>query len=489
VLPIHKTQHQRGSPVPAGLLWLGSAALVAAALRAPFLASGMGQDEGGYAYIAREWARGARLYDALWVDRPQGLLVAYRFLLSVADRAWAVRLGAVIAGVAITLLLGAIGWMLFSRAAGIAAAAIYAVVGVGPHIEGFTFNGELAAAVPAAAAIASAVRWRLRGGVAWLLGAGVLGGVAVLMKQSGFDGLFVALLVAGASAAPLARRLRNIGLVVAGAAIPIAAAAAHGAAMGWGRYVQAVFGYRASEDLGGRLGARPEQFLDSLSSARIDLPLLACAAAAGTWVCIRRRRELFAAPAWLVAAIAGFNLGGLYWPHYYVQLVPPLALLAGIAVASVRSRALAAALAVAIVAPVAVTLAGWLSKPVSGSNSKIPFARSYARDRQIAGYIDSHSTPRDTIYALSSEGDLYFIANRRSADKYLWGHPLREIRGALAGLRAVWAGAGRPRFVILYRNPGIVDPTGGLTAALLGHYHFVWRVPPNGVRVFEANRA
>ena len=77
----------RWAPARAGLaVPVALAALAAAAVRVPFLAAGIGQDEGGYAYIAREWARGARLYDALWVDRPQGLLLAYRALLSLADR-------------------------------------------------------------------------------------------------------------------------------------------------------------------------------------------------------------------------------------------------------------------------------------------------------------------------------------------------------------------------------------------------------------------
>jgi 4-amino-4-deoxy-L-arabinose transferase-like glycosyltransferase len=468
------------------MIWVAAAGLLAGALRAPFLAAGIGQDEGGYAYIAREWGRGAHLYSALWVDRPQGLLVVYRALLSLADRPWAVRLGAVIAGVLLTLLLGAIGWLLVSRAAGIAAAAIYAVAGVGPHIEGFTFNGELAAAVPAAGAVAAALAWRRRGGWGWLFGAGLLGGLGILMKQSGFDGLVVALAIAAAASGRASRRLGRLGLVVAGAAVPLAASAIDGAAAGWSDYTQAVIGYRASEDLGGRIGARPRLFVDSLSSARLDLTILLCLAVAGAVLCLRRRNGSYVAPLWLVAALAGFNVGGLYWPHYYVQLVPPLALLAGIAASCIRARPLGIALAAAAVAPVALTLTSWIPDLLGGTHSKIPFANSYSRDKKIARFVTRHSTPADTIYALTSEGDLYFIADRTAGYKYLWGHPLREIHGALAGLRATLAGARRPKFVILYRNPGLVDPTGRLTTAVERNYRLVWRVSPNGTRVLQA---
>jgi hypothetical protein len=209
-------------------------------------------------------------------------------------------------------------------------------------------------------------------------------------------------------------------------------------------------------------------------------------AVAGAVLCLRRRNGSYVAPLWLVAAFAGFNVGGLYWPHYYVQLVPPLALLAGIAASCIRARPLGLALAAAAVAPVALTLTSWIPDLLGGTHSKIPFANSYSRDKKIARFITRHSTPADTIYALTSEGDLYFIADRTAGYKYLWGHPLREIHGALAGLRATLAGTRRPKFVILYRNPGLVDPTGRLTAAVERNYRLVWRVSPTGTRVLQA---
>jgi len=123
---------------PSRRVWIAFAAiaLLAAALRVPFMWAGVGADEGGYAFIAHEWAGGAHLYRDLFVDRPQGLIVLYRGLTDIGYHAWAIRLGAVLAGTLLTLLVGAIGWMLRSRSAGIAAAAIFAVAGVAPRLEG-----------------------------------------------------------------------------------------------------------------------------------------------------------------------------------------------------------------------------------------------------------------------------------------------------------------------------------------------------------------
>jgi 4-amino-4-deoxy-L-arabinose transferase-like glycosyltransferase len=204
-------------------------AVVAAVLRVPFIGT-IGPDEGGYAYVAWRWAHGGDLYRTLWIDRPQGLILVYRGLLAIAPSPWAIRLGAVIAAATTTLLLIAIGTLLVSRTVGILAGALYAFVGVGPRIEGYTFNGELAAAVPSTAAVAAALVGARRHTWGWFALAGALGGTAILMKQSGFDGLVVVLVVAAATGR------RSIVAAVSAAALPLGASALAGWLAGWHFY-------------------------------------------------------------------------------------------------------------------------------------------------------------------------------------------------------------------------------------------------------------
>jgi 4-amino-4-deoxy-L-arabinose transferase-like glycosyltransferase len=451
------------------VLALSAAALLAAALRAPFLGAGIEPDEGGYAYIAREWSRGAHLYGDVWVDRPQGLLVAYRFMLSIGDHPWAVRLGALLAGAAIAALVGVIAWLLFSRAAGIAAAAIYAVVGVGPHIEGFTFNGELAAALPATAAVASAAAWYRRRHGAWLVCAGVMGGLAILMKQSGADGLVVALLVAAAVTGALRERIVRAGLVVAGAALPLAASVLHGLVLGWSGYWRAVVGFQAGQSL--PLASRPDRFAASLAPVEQDLLALACVALVGVVACIRRRNGPWGVPlVWLALAFAALNTGGNYWPHYFVQLVPPLALLGAVGATAFRSRLLAVGMSAVAVAPVLVTLVSWS-----------PPEASFHRDELVARFVTEHSTRANTIYAIDSEADLYYLANRRAPEPYVWRAQIRNIPGALDGLRRVIADPGRrPKLIVEYRDPTALDGSGRLSKLVKRHYRPIWRAPVKG---------
>lgn len=51
---------------------------VIVAMRVRFIWSPLTSDEGGFLAIARAWDRGASLYDDVWVDRPQGLILLYR---------------------------------------------------------------------------------------------------------------------------------------------------------------------------------------------------------------------------------------------------------------------------------------------------------------------------------------------------------------------------------------------------------------------------
>jgi hypothetical protein len=476
----------RHATAPAALLGTG---VLAAIARAPFLTAGLSPDEGGFAYIARQWGRGAVLYRDLWIDRPQGLLGVYRGILAIADRAWSVRLGALLIGVAIALLLGAIGWMLRSPGTGIAAAFVYAVVGAGPHIEGFTLNGELIAGLPSTAAVASAIVWWRTRRERWLFAAGVLGGSAILAKQSGFDGLVAAAALAVAAAAGPARsRLRSLAVVAAGAIVPIGAALLQAAVtVGLDRYWTEVVAFRSSGEFNDALGPRSELFEAGFPAARKDLLAVAAVAAIGLVAVLRRRGDRVPVVAWLVAALVALNVGGLYWPHYYMQVLPPLALLAGIGATAFRSRPATLALCAVAVAPVAVWF-GQIQAPAASRHPNIRYEAAFKFDEKVADFVQRNTTPADTIYALDSRAELYFYADRRTTYPYIWHHSPALTPAGKALMRRMLAAPSRPKIVILYRNPRHVDPSGALSEILHYEYRVVWQ-PRFGVRVLEERPA
>jgi hypothetical protein len=473
-------------PIAAGVAIAGSVA-AAALLRLPFLNAGLSPDEGGYAYVASRWAGGARLYASDWVDRPQGLILAYRLLLEGGHSAAAIRLGAVLFGCGIALLLGVAGWLLRGPWAGAAAALVYAVVGVAPHLQGFTFNGELAAALPSAAAVVGALAWRRDGRLGWLVAGGAAGAIAILMKQSGFDGLAVALAVVLTDRRGGRRRAVNLAAILAGAAAPLGLSAIHGLLVGWNDYWYAVVGYKlsapsgASADVGKRLASLGSSWL----GAERDLAIPVAVAVGLAAVALARREAPRIPLLWLGAAFLGFNTAALYWPHYYVQLLAPLALLIAVSAASLPGVVVAVAAIVLVVGPPLQKLSALEQMSTVAKQHVIPYYGQSVRDELVAREIDRRTRPSEPIYALDSEADLYFLADRPAAFPYLWSHPLEEIPGALGQLRTVLGGSGRPRLVAVFRAPGRVDRSGALARVLARGYRPFETVPGTTIQLLE----
>lgn len=552
-----------------------AAAGLAAALRLPFTGTGLSMDEGGYAHVAREWSRGVPLYREAWLDRPQGLLLTYRLLLGLDHDGGAIRLGAVVAGMLITLGVGTAGWQLAGRRAGVVAAALYATVGVAPRLEGFTLNGELLASVPATFAVVAALGWRRQrqrqqrreqrqrrqhqqqrqqqrqwrqqqrwrerpeaqrqerlgeqrreqpgkqwrerrhGPAGWLVVAGLAGAAALTMKPSGLDGLTATLAVL---AVTTGRRPHGYGLALTGAAVPVGLCVLHGVSLGWSDYWQALAGYQFAA-LGGPhpgTGDRAAALLRSLGAAAPELATLGLAAALALAPArtaptsrpadptssraapasrhadpassraapavrhadltrVRRHRPIMLILAgWLAGGVVGVNLGGSYWPHYWVQLLPPLAVAAAVAVTRISRPALRTGLVGVLLLPQVLWLAALIPASPQQRRQAVPYAEAARRDARIAAAIRAATGPDDRIFVLVSQADLYFLADRRTDYPYLWGKPIEKIPDALPRLRAMLDGPERPRLVVLNHDPARVDPSGATGRILAARYR-PWR--------------
>ncbi len=445
-------------------LW--AAVVVAMLVRLPFVFTGLSTDEGGYAYVARRWADGDRLYDTAWLDRPQGLLLTYRALLAIDGSGWTIRAGMVLAGAVLTVAVAAIAWLLVGRAAGLAAAWIYAIAGLAPHLEGMTFNGELLASVPSTVAIALAVYWwRREKSWWWLAGAGLLAGAALTMKQSGIDGLVV-----GVVLLVFLRRWSALLVFGAAAVVPLAASALHGLLTGWSFYWTALIGYQL-DAMGGEGSNASTRWTDlgrHAGDIALDVTLILLVSLLGWRRLDRGGRWILGG--WLLAGFLGINLGGSYWPHYFVQPYPALVVLAAAAVTGLHVAWRRWALGAVLVLPTLVWLAALVPMPAQRRAETIPYDALARRDDRIAAVIGASTAPGDRIYVLESEAYLYFAADRVSPYRYLWGKPIDKIPEALPELRAMLASPERPELVLLDTPPAAVDPSGGIAADLAVYY-------------------
>ncbi len=167
-----------------------------------------------------------------------------------------------------------------------------------------------------------------------------------------------------------------------------------------------------------------------------SLGLLWAFALVGWWLpggAPARVRQALAA--WWMAALAGAAIGLNFRSHYFIQTLPALAALAGVGAAAISVRgsqrwpaarsllpaALAALfVAVPIVAHRNLLFAGSpvaISRQIYGMN---PFPEAAA----IASHIRRSSLADERVLIVGSEPQILFLAQRRSATRYIFFYPL-----------------------------------------------------------------
>jgi 4-amino-4-deoxy-L-arabinose transferase-like glycosyltransferase len=429
-------------------------------IRLPLLRVPLDADEGGYGYLARRWADGGRLYGPVWVDRPQGLLLSYRFVTGLGRSPVLIHLAAIAAALLLTAGVAAAAGALAGRPAAIWAALLVAVVGAAPHLQGFMFNGELAAGSFSATAVALAL-WYRRSPRFWLLlVAGAAGAIALLMKQSGFDGLVTALVIGW-----LAGRWRALLGVLAGAGLPIGLALLQAALTSWQDWWFAVIGYRLHTSAGSRggLSGRWHNIVADLPRLWPDLLPLGALGLIGLAYVVVRRQGL--PLLWFAVAGIGFAGGVFFFPHYWMQLVGPLCLLGALGLSLLPGRAAVALVVLASLPATSWTIRATAASPDHRDRLAVPDGRLLA-NRDIAPWLRAQARPGDQLYAFVSSADLYYTTGLHTDFRYLWQANLEAIPNAVPELRDYLAGPDRPRWVVLYQQPAVIDPSGGIQRVL-----------------------
>jgi 4-amino-4-deoxy-L-arabinose transferase-like glycosyltransferase len=459
-----------------------AAAALAVLVRVPFFDAPLTADEGGYAEAARLWDRGATLYRDVWVDRPQGLILIFRGVLQLGSSSDAIRAAAAAAGVLCVLATMLLAFRLTrSATVTIATGLLLATAGSSPFLESFTLAGELLASLAAVLALL-AFSGYLRGrATGWLVVAGLAAGCAVMIKQSGFDAALA--IVAYLAWTERRRALREIGIFAAAVAAPLLAGLF--SAVTLHSWWFAVVGYRGSGDslVTGSFAHRLSLLADSLPNATKGLGLLALLAILG-W-----RRSPLLVRLWLGAAVLGVLGGGNFHFHYYLQLVPPLAILAGSGVEwgiSGRHRLVAAGLVAAAIATAAVTVPLWFDSSTAQAKEIWPKDPHLQHDAAVVRYVRAHSVTGRKVLVLWGAANVYYLADRAPAIPYMWKRNVEAIPGVRDRLNRVLA-AREPALVALVQPLDSLDGFERTRAILARRYRRVAVV--DGVPVYQPRRS
>ena len=399
------------------------------------------RDEGEYAYAGQLMLRGIPPYEQVYNMKLPGAYAAYALFLALfGQTARAVRLGLLLVNLGAILLVFRLGRRFSGDVAGVAAAATYALLSMGQAVLGpFAHSSHLVVLAALAGLDRLFAAFDRERRLDYLQGGGLLG-LAVVMKQHGAAFLLfgaLALLARQGRGPGAGRRLAAAGLPFAlGAALPylltcawLAAAGVFGSFWFWTvRYAAAYASEVGLADGMANLG-------NALRQVMAGGPLLWSAAGAGLGIVLLDRG---AGPHRLMlAAFAGFAClavcPGLYFrAHYFVALLPAIALLVGVALDGLRralagavpQRAAVAAAGLAFAGVFAVSLgpqADYLFRSSPRDIARTSYgANPFPEMREVGRYIADHSTPRERIAVLGSEPELLFYARRLSATGHIY---------------------------------------------------------------------
>ena len=423
--------------------------LIAAALiRLRLAGAPLERDEGEYAYAGQLVLQGVPPYQLAYNMKFPGTYYAYSVLLALFGQSpWGIRVGLLVVNAATTLLLYLLARRWTGERAALVTAATFAALSLDRWIMGVFAHATQFVILPAVAGflvLDHALASRRTG---LLLAAGSLLGVSVLMKQHA--ALFVAFALAitlwrdlRIDRTPMTAALRRAAALAAGAAAPFALECAVLAAQGvFGRFwfwtVRYARDYVSEVPLSGALPALVSG-VRTITLATWPLWLVAALGLIGVWFVPWRRGTRAFVLGLLVTSFLTTCPGFYFRDHYFIAMLPAVALIAGVGVVSLErlagrlvrgpvATALAAGVWLAALLAWAIPERGYLFAMSPDDVSRARYGRNlFAEAPAIGRYVRERTSARDRIAVIGSEPEIYFYAGRRSATGYLYTYPLME---------------------------------------------------------------
>lgn len=405
------------------------------------------RDEGEYAYAGQLILQGIPPYKLVYSMKLPGTYYAYAAIMAIfGQTAAGIHLGLMLANAVCSLLVFLLGKRCHGLLTGVLAGCTYALLSTRSSVLGFQGHATHFVVLTALAGILLLLRASEGKGNILLFCSGLAFGLAFLMKQPGI--IFAAFAFLYWLWTERARLPRQVAIgsatFVSGVAFPFA--------------LTCLILYRA--------GVLREFWFWTFSYARAYGSILNLRQgwkelrAVGPWVIrpfVMWEIAVFGLTSafWnrKVRARSPFSLGflvfslfavspGLYFrPHYFVLLLPAIALWTGIGIAAAQEQLqshsrLAWLPLAAFVVAFAFSIHGHWNiysrlDPLAvyqkeHDSQGLGCADGCMQDQAIGEYIRAHSLESDEVEVLGSEPAIYFYAHRRSATGYIYMFPLTE---------------------------------------------------------------
>lgn len=384
-------------------------------------------DEGVYSVVANEIVDGGRPYADAVERKPPLLFWTYAAVFDAAGKYnWRALHIVALAWTLLTMVgLYLIGCTLFDRSTGLVAALLYGIFQPWAICKNLAFNGELLMNLPIAWAWAIAFRRSSSVLRPELVVSGTLLCFGFLLKQPAAIaavplGIYLLL--------PSYREARGLTLQQAIGQAALLTGGFFGtlgliSILLWKQDILRDAIYWTIGDHAIRHVFWQSGMMTSLEFAGCCLPLLIGAVLSyrtdyGIW--IGKSAERTALLALIAASMVGVAAGSRFYPHYYIQLVLPLALFAAPFFARLWSREIKMhnpMWPTVTYAWLGLTVVGFLIGDFIGVDFR-------GGPGQTGQYLLEHSTPNDRIFVWGHTPKIYLDAQRRPACRYITTFPL-----------------------------------------------------------------
>ncbi|HEY6192919.1 MAG TPA: glycosyltransferase family 39 protein [Bacteroidota bacterium] len=417
--------------------------LLVGLLRFRLLGIPLERDEGEFAYMGQQILKGIPLYTQAYDIKFPGVYLMYALIMSLFGQTTVgIHLGLLLVNSISTVLLFLLGKKIAGGFTGIISAAGFAILSLSVSTNGFATHATQFVVLPALGGVFLLLRALEDGGrVRYYVWSGVASGVALVMKQAAiFFILFSVTYAVLHSLGSGARRpgketvLKLTGLVL-GSLLPLSAAILWLYAIGafekfwyWAVVYASTFGSQASMSEGlGLFWGNFSRVVDGFFLLWILGLLGMLTLPFQTGLNVKKSFPVLFALFSFLAVCPGF----LFRPHYFVMVLPAVALLAGSFANLVRLRTpggpggrlsliaasglVAVAIATGLFSQRGYFFRDDMKKILRDTYGANPFPEAV----QVAEFIASRSAPTDKIAVLGSEPEICFYSGRQSATSYI----------------------------------------------------------------------
>jgi len=408
------------------------------------------RDEGEYAYAGQLLLQGVPPYKLAYNMKLPGTYAAYALIMMVFGQTDSgIHLGLALVNIVTIAMIFLMGRRVLDATAGAVAALAYGLLSTSPAFLGLAGHATHFVVFCAMAGALLLLKARETEKAGLFLASGLMFGFAFLMKQHGvFFGVFGLGYVLWQNLVKdnmnWGRCVREFGMMLGGLLLPFTITCAALAAMGvfkpfWFWTFTYAKEYAAAVSLD-QLPKILQAAMESSVGLNAIFWVLAAVGAVMMWWEKRLRAALPFVAGFALAGVLALCAGMYFRHHYFILLLPVVALLNGVVVSRalflIRKEnksvelflALGGLVLYGLAVLVAIALHGeeWFSaSPVKVSESTY-HSNLFSETRRLALDLRAELPPGARVVVLGSEPQIYFYAQRRSASGYIYTYALME---------------------------------------------------------------